>query len=567
MQDMQYEKTVGQLTESKNLNSLKLIKISPCKQFHTLEGKQLYTTKFLHVEKFHEPGLSPVYDKTGAYHINLKGEAAYTKRFNKTHGFYCGRAAVEDEDRWYHIDSHANRVYKQSYQWVGNYQDNICIVRRSNKFYHIDLHGNKLYQEAYDYVGDFKDDIAVVYKDGKATHINPQGQLIHNKWHKQLGIFHKGFAIAEDNNGWFHVNILGNAIYRQRYKTIEPFYNGLAMIKAYDGTLGQIDTTGNIKLVISLSEIEAQIHKISAELSGFWKTYLINVAIELDLLNILPATTELLSKQLGIIEPNLQRLLRALWEIELISYNQNKNLWQVLPKGELLKNSPFLPQATKMWVRVATEKNWLKITDLLKQKTIYSYSSFKEQETTLKIKTEFYQALIGYTKLDTREFKNKINIADNTNILLFGIHSLALIEVLINKDKNSINLNYYNDQEIPEELIKNYNVNLITQDNLVKNYDLSIFCRFLQNHDDEKVIFYLRLAKDNKITRILLIETILTDNSPIGGAVDINIMIETGGKLRKLHDWEAILTQVGDLKIFHVLPLTDYLSVIDIRYQ
>lgn len=44
-------------------------------------------------------------------------------------------------------------------------------------------------------------------------------------------------------------------------------------------------------------------------------------------------------------------------------------------------------------------------------------------------------------------------------------------------------------------------------------------------------------------------------------------MVETGGKLRKLHDWEAILTQVGDLKIFHVLPLTDYLSVIDIRYQ
>ncbi|WP_241760982.1 hypothetical protein [Rickettsia endosymbiont of Ixodes scapularis] len=65
------------------------------------------------------------------------------------------------------------------------------------------------------------------------------------------------------------------------------------MVKAYDDTLGQIDTTGNIKFVISLPELEAQIHTISAELAGFWKTYLINVAIELDLLNILPATTEL----------------------------------------------------------------------------------------------------------------------------------------------------------------------------------------------------------------------------------------------------------------------------------
>ncbi|WP_241760983.1 hypothetical protein [Rickettsia endosymbiont of Ixodes scapularis] len=63
MQDMQYEKTVDQLTESNNLNSLKLIKISPCKQFNTLEEKPLYTKRFLHVEKFHEPGLAPVYDK------------------------------------------------------------------------------------------------------------------------------------------------------------------------------------------------------------------------------------------------------------------------------------------------------------------------------------------------------------------------------------------------------------------------------------------------------------------------------------------------------------------------
>lgn len=532
-----------------------------------MDRKPLYETKFIHVEKFHEPGLAPVCDKTGAYHINLRGKAVYTKRFNKTHGFYCGRAAVEDKAGCYHIDSYGIRVYKQSYQWVGNYQENICVVRRSNKFYHIDLHGNKLYQEEYDYVGDFKDDIAVVYKDGRATHVNPQGKLIHNKWYKQLGIFHKGFAIAEDSDGWFHIDIEGKARYLQRYKTIEPFYNGLAMVKAYDGTLGQIDTTGNIKFIISLPEPEAQIHKISAELAGFWKTYLTNIAIELDLLNILPATTELLSKQLGIIETNLQRLLKALWEIDLIVYNQKKDLWQTSAKGEFLKHNSFLPQAAKMWARVAAEKNWLKITDLLKQKTIYSFPSFKEQETSLKTKTEFYQALIGYTKLDTKEFNNKINIKGSKNILLFGVHSLALTETLSNKGNNSRNLNYYNDQEIPEELIKDYNVSLITHDNLVKNYDLSIFCRFLQNHDDETVLSYLRLLKDKKITRILLIETILTDNSPIGGAVDINIMVEIGGKLRKLNDWETILTQVGGLKIFDVLPLTDYLSVIDIRYQ
>jgi hypothetical protein len=562
MQNMQYEKTPGQLTGN---NHLELIKISPCQKFHTLFEKPLYEERFLYVEKFHEPGLAPVCDVTGAYHINLKGKKLYTKRFNRTHGFYCGRAAVEDNIGCYHIDSHGSRLYKQSYEWVGNYQENICVVRRSNKFYHIDLYGKKLYQEEYDYVGDFKDDIAVVHKENKATHINPEGNLIHNKWYKQLDIFHKGFAVAEDNDGWFHVDIEGKAIYLQRYKTVNPFYNGVAIVKAYCGTLGQIDIKGNIKFIISPPEPEAQIHKISSELAGFWKTYLTNAAIELDLLNILPATTKLLSRQLNMIEANLQRLLRALWEVELIDYNQNKDLWQISTKGEFLKNNAFLPQATEMWARVAAEKNWLNIVDLLKQKTITSFPSFKEKETSEEIRTKFYEALIGYTMLDTREFNNKVSIGGNENILLFGVHSLALINVLRSKDINTINLDYYNDHRIPEELIRDYNACLITPDKLSENYDLSIFCRFLQNQDDEKVLSYFKLIKDKKISRILLIETILTNNSATGGAADINIMVETGGKLRKLEDWEGILKQVGDLKIFDVLSLTEYLSVIDIR--
>lgn len=559
---MQYEKTTDQLAKN---NYLEFIKISPCRTFHTLFEKPLYEEKFLYVEKFHKPGFAPVCDITGAYHVNLGGKAIYTKRYNKTHGFYCDRAAVEDDARCYHIDTRGRRSYKQSYQWVGNYQENICVVKRSNKFYHIDLYGNRLYQEEYNYVGDFKDDIAVVHKDGKATHINSKGKLIHNKWYKQLDVFHKGFAIAEDNNGWFHVNIEGNEVYLQRYKTVNPFYNGIAIVQDYCETLGQIDITGNIKFIISSPKPEVQMHKISSELAGFWKTYLTNAAIELDLLNILPATTELLSERLGMIEANLQRLLRALWEVELIDYNQSKGLWLLSTKGEFLKDSTFLPQAVKMWARVAAEKNWLNIANLLNKKTISSFLSFKEKEVSEEVRTKFYQALIGYTTVDTEELKNKVRIGRNKNILLFGVHSLALVNTLRNKDINAINLDYYNNPIIPEELVRDYSARLITPKQLSKNYDLSIFCRFLQNQDDEKVLSYFKLIKEKKIPRVLLIETILTNSTPIGGIVDINIMVETGGKLRKLEDWDVMLKQIGNLKIFDVLSLTEYLSVIDIR--
>ncbi len=561
---MQYEKAPNQLVQDNKY--LKFIKISSCRRFHQLFGKPMYESRFIYVEKFHDPGLAPVYDQTGAYHIDTTGKASYSRRFLKTFGFYCNRATVKDETGYHHIDSVGHRIYKQSYQWAGNYQEDICVVRKYDKFFHIDLDGNRIYQEEYDYVGDFKDSIAVVYQDGYATHINHHGKLIHNQWYKKLNIFHKGFAVAEDQNGWFHIDMDGNAIYQQRFKMVEPFYNGLAKAETFAGILGQIDITGNRKCTIAACKQECQVHKLSAELAAFWKTYLTSVAVELGLLNILPATLAVLSQQLNMVPANLARLLRALWEIELLDYDQSKNLWQLSVKGRFFKNTPFLSKAAIMWARVAAEQNWLKITDMLNQQSISSFPSFKEKETSQSRRVEFYQALLGYTAFDVKELSNKVNINEAKDILLFGVHSLFLASSIENKDIATINLHYYNDHKLPEDLVKDLKVKLITPGKLAQHYDLGIFCRFLQHHDDQTVLSYLKFAKDKKIVRILLIETILTSNSPIGGAVDINILVETGGKLRTLNDWETILTQVPDFKIFDIVPLTDYLSVIDIRY-
>ncbi len=557
MQNMQHEKTFDQLIK----DNFKSIKISPCESFHELLGNPLYENRFIKVGKFHEPGLAPVYDQTGAYHINVRGEAVYHNRFLKTFGFYFNRAAVEDDTGCYHIDPSGCRVYKQSYQWIGNYQEDACVVRRHDKCFHINLNGNRIYQEEYDYVGDFKDGIAVVYKDSKATHINHHGKLVHNKWYKKLNVFHKGYSIAEDQHGWFHIDINGDPVYQQRFKMVEAFYNGMAKVETFEGVLGQIDITGNVKFSIFDLGKESQVHRISAELSAFWKTYLTSVAIELDLLNILPATTPVLSKKLNIIVPNLERLLRALWEIGFIDYDKDEDLWKLSSKGKCFKEIPFLPKAATMWARVAAEKNWLKIADILKQKSISSFESFKEREASEDKKIAFYQALLGYSRFDTKEFNSRINIDGAKNILLFGVHSLFLAYSDIH-NKGSIGL--YNEHKVPRKLVENLKVKLITQEKLsAKNYELGVFCRFLQHYDDDKVLSYLKLVKG--ISRILLIETILDYRSPAGGSVDINVMVETGGKLRTLSDWEKILKQVKGFKISSVVPLTDYLSVIDVR--
>lgn len=559
---MQYEKTTDQLKLGLD-NRLQNIKLSKCKKFHELYKKPFYDVRFHNVEKFHIPGFAPVYDQNGAYHINLEGKAIYTKKYTKTFGFYCSRAAVADGEDYYHIDVNGNKIYEQSYQWVGNYQEGFCVVRLNHTFFHIDSDGNRIYSEQYDYVGDFKDDIAVVYKGNLATHIDSMGSIIHNKWYNQLGLFHKNYATAEDEKGWFHINFSGCPIYNQRYKMVEPFYNGLARVEEFEGKIKQIDINGNTVHDIYIPSEEFRMHRISANLVGFWNTYLAKAFIELDVLHFLPATSEELSIKTKIPKDNLVRLLRALWEIGFLAFNQNKDQWELTDKSKTIQSIPFLPKAIRMWSQVVSLDKWLEINTILKIPIIQSFSSFKEVEGSQIIQNEFYQALLGYSSFDFKNFNSLVKFALDEKIVLIGVHALALVDNL-SKTYNKL-LGFYNNSILPKQLTKNINVELLDSDKNFASYDTAILARFLQAYDDDKTLVFLSNLKDKNISRILLIETILSDESAIGGAIDINLMVESGGKLRTLAKWNELCNKTGGVKIHCVSKLNDYLSIIDIR--
>lgn len=560
MQNMQHEEASSRLRE---LNSVSKIKLSSCRTFHEIDNIPLYKNRFSDIEKFHHPGLAPVSDNTGSYHINLDGTQAYKKRYNKTFGFYCMRAAVIDNGEYYHINIKGDRFYKESYDWLGNYQENKCVARKDDRFFHIDIDGNEIYSEKYDYVGDFKDDIAVVYKQGKASHINGNGKLVHSKWYNKLGIYHKGFAIAEDDNGWFHIDISGAPIYESRYKMVEPFYNGHAKVEGFSGILGQIDVKDNMKYVINRPNSFTLMHQISSELVGFWNTYLLNAAVQMEVLQLLPLSTSSLAKKLKANHDHLNRFLRALWEIKFIKYDKEENIWKLEPKGQFFIDNSFMVKAAKMWGRVIAEENWLKIPELIKQKEIASDLSFKEKENDNNIRTELYQALLGYSNFDMSEFLEKIDISEDSKIILFGVHSLSLIKQL--KDNNINSIGFYNEPHLPNELTDGFDINLIEKNYSLEKYNLAILGRFLQHQDDQSVLKQLNLLKRNNILRIILIETLIEEYSPQGSVVDINIMVETGGKLRSMPEWQRLIQKIGDFRINKIIPLTSYLSIVDIR--
>ena len=144
----------------------KNIKTAVDNTYFIYDDKPVFNKKFTEVLKFHSPGLAPVLDSSGAYHIDGEGLELYQKRYQRTFGFYCNRAAVIENNRWYHINEMGEKVYTTSYLWTGNYQEDICTVRNdNNQYYHIDLNGNPIYKELYDSITDELYVIMLRYSD------------------------------------------------------------------------------------------------------------------------------------------------------------------------------------------------------------------------------------------------------------------------------------------------------------------------------------------------------------------------------------------------------------------
>ena len=215
-------------------------------------SNKIFERNFIEVLKFHSPGIAPVKDDSGSFHINECGKDLYDDRYQRTFGFYCNRAAVISNENWFHIDEKGKRLYQNYYAWSGNFQENVCTVRDfQNNYFHIDLYGNRCYKENYSYAGDFKDGIACVkLENGNFKHIDNNGNFINELEFLDLGIFHKNYATAKDEKGWFHINTKGEELYSQRYLIVEPFYNGYALVTSDNDQKSIIDEYGKTTIEI-----------------------------------------------------------------------------------------------------------------------------------------------------------------------------------------------------------------------------------------------------------------------------------------------------------------------------
>lgn len=548
------------------------IKIAPSGNYHIVNAQPLYTSRFQKVLKYHEPGLAPVQDSSGAYHINLKGKEAYSCRFKRTFGFYAGLAAVESEEGHFHILPDGKSLYDEKYAWCGNYQEGYCAVRSENgEAFHIDRTGQKLYEATYAYVGDFKDGIAVIHNERGCTHINDKGQFIHRRWFPYLDLFHKGFARAKDYTGWFHITPQGEEIYSERFQELEPFYNGVAVAVDKQGRTVFLNETGQIVHMLKKVESQNNTYDLSADMTGFWKLEILKLAVKFKIMDYLPSSCEEIAQQIKVPEDKTERFMRALEEINIVK--KLNQIYYLTKKGQLLIpcHLSFMAAAVEMWG--AVQEQWKNLDNTLKNKNHTYHPTFKEKNSDPQEVYLYQRAIDGYARLDFSDVHKWVDWQNHNSILGLGRSSVTAIQVILQNYPHMRGTLYnenlpINNFKIPRELnsrLNKYYFNLFRiWPNLI--YDGVILPRFIHYFPDIEARLLLSLVKKSlvKTGRIYIFELTLSETNPKGGVLDINMLAESGGQLRSLLQWKGLVSSV-EMKISKFDEILPHLHLLTIE--
>ena len=542
---------------------------------HTIAGRPAYPARFAEVLKFHEPGLAPVIDGAGAYHILPDGSPAYPERYTRTFGFYEGRAAAQAHDGWLHILPDGKQLYGSRYLWCGNFQGGRCTVRDDEgRYFHIDRDGKRAYDAMYRYAGDFRDGIAVVQReDGRHTHIDVQGSEVHGKWYIDLDVYHKRFARARDSIGWHHIDMTGDALYAHRFAQAEPFYNGQARVEGFDGSLSVIDESGETVLDLRGPQT-SPLDRLSGEMVGLWRTQTIKAAAELGVFDILPASALEVEGRLSLAKGMGPRLMRALQEMDLV-HSDGERVYRSTETGQLLQSSHLLSlrDAALHWGGDSYTA-WEGLTDsLITGRSSFTKTHGKSYFDRIAEKPDelssYHRAMATYARHDYPLMAETVDLGAHRSVLDAGGGTGELAFALLRRFPH-LKATVMDRPEVvacaaPQEDIAD-RCDFVAGDLFGKwprGADAVVLARVLHDWPDDAALNILARARESlsKGCTLYVVEMMLEDGSGSGGLLDLNMLVMTGGAERTRERYSELLVATG-FAVQDVLPTGAVSSVI-----
>jgi hypothetical protein len=546
----------------------KLARVAVDGTHHVVNGAPLYTARFFEVLAFHEPGLAPACDASGAYHIDLAGQPAYGARYLRTFGFYEGLAAVHAEDGWHHGKPDGTSAYAERYAWCGNYQGGCCTVRdRTGGYLHLDENGRAISADRWRYAGDYRDGIAVVQRDdGLHTHVDRGGRLLHRRWFLDLDVFHKGFARARLDDGWTHVDRVGQPVYTRRFAMIEPFYNGQARIEREDGGLEVIDEQGATILELRPARRD-EFAELSREMVGFWQTETIALAASLGVMDALPESLDAIAAQRGLSFTGARRLLHALGELGLVV--QAEGAFALTAKGAYLRaDHPLsLRDAALVWTR-EQRSAWPEAARAVRARRREQPCPFEVLAKTPEDVAHYHRAMRSYATHDYASLGAVLD-ADHEVLLDAGGGTGALVNAVLQTRTTwrAVLLDR-------PEVVALARIAPAVRDRVElraaslfepwpARADAIVLARVLHDWPDEDALLILRRAREALAPggRVYVVEMLRPEHGYHGALLDLHMLVVTGGRERTETEFAGLLAEAG-LSLCEVRTLPAVSSVL-----
>lgn len=521
---------------------------------HVRDGEPLYADRFDDVLAFHTPGLAAVRRGLEAWHIRPDSCAAYTRRFRRTFGFYEGLAAVVDHDGAHHVHPGGTDLASARYSWCGNFQGGRCAVRdRGGRYFHITSDGSRAYEHGWRYAGDYRDGIAVVQADdGRSTHIDRNGAAIHGRWFRDLDVFHKRHARARDDDGWHHVDRNGRALYTRRFAMVEPFYNGQARVEGHDGALEVIAESG--RAIVELRPaLRSELQSLSGDLVGYWRTQALAVAVELEVLEVLPASLGTISERCGLEREGARRLMRALAEVHVVE--RDNELWRATSRGALLlRGHPTTLADAALEYAGPLGESWSHLGEALRRDSNWCAPDVFGDVARDPSRVEGHHRMLrSYARHDYPSVAEAMALGGQETVVDAGGGVGVLAEALLAKHPG-LRVVLLDRPEVLDlvRLTDELRARLtLHAANIFEPWgvrgDAVVLARVLHDWNDVDAARILARAREALPpgSQLFIVEMILDEENPSGGLCDLHLLAASGGRERTRADYAQLLAAAG----------------------
>ena len=398
---------------------------------------------------------------------------------------------------------------------------------------------------------------AVVAADGW-HHIRPDSAAMYAERHAWCGNFQNGRCTVRAQDGrYLHITPAGAPAYDDRWQYAGDFRDGIAVVQGEHGRSTHIDRDGALVHGRWLVDLDV-FHKGFARARRVWKSQTICAAVDLRVFEVLPATTESVAQECGLIPERAPRLLRALAELQLVA--RMNDTWHPTARGAILREEDPLTLA-----HAAIEygryfpRMWESLPDALRKGSGWRAPDiFGEVASDAGRTAAHHRMLQSYARNEYGSVPEALRLRGDEVLIDAGGGLGALAAMLLERYPH-LRVVLLDRPEVIEQagrLLGSRERLILQAADLLEPWqvepwqergDAVLMSRILHDWDDDAARRILEHARSALAPggRLFVVEMLLPEDGAAGSLCDLHLLVAAGGRERTLAEYTALLEQAG----------------------